>query len=276
MDVSELPRFAPPTANGGVGCERDRAHISLLREICAQADQVIVRSREVSATLTGQTTSRKAILIEDAAPVDLARASAADIAKARQDLGLGAEPVIGVFEAVGGDPGLADALAAMATVLESEPGAKLVFWGDPRGARQVLQAAAREGVAGSVVVATMSMRERPAACVGAADVSLFLRYDPSADSAFAMQVALAVGAPVVAIASDLSREWIVDGVHGRAVARGDRAALAKAILMLLRDDRLAAAMTRAGAEAIANRGHALTARDHLIAAWRFDEGQAAA
>jgi glycosyltransferase involved in cell wall biosynthesis len=162
-------------------------------------------------------------------------------------------PVVGVVARLRKEKGIDTLLDAMPRVLEACPAAWLVLVGDgpQRGA---LEAQARRlGVAGRVVFA--GYQERVPEVMAAFAVKVL----PSPVEPFGNVIleAMAMGKPVVASDAGGAREILEQGRTGLLVPPSDPAALADAIVGLLRDP---AARRRIGAAALeASRAYGLDA-----------------
>ncbi len=173
-------------------------------------------------------------------------------AAVRAELGL-TGPAIGLVANIRGSKGHAYFLEAAREVLRAEPAARFLIVGDGIGFDDV-QRRVREMGLQSAVTMTGFRRDVPEV-LAALDVLVL----PSIRSEAASQVipqALAVGTPVVATDIGGNPEWIRDGETGRLVPPADTAALAAAILDLLRD--------RERARALARRGQARVLAEHSL------------
>jgi glycogen synthase len=146
------------------------------------------------------------------------------------------EPVVGFFGQMTAHKGLLDLLAAMETVWQRMPGARLVI----AGARRVGTAQVEEAVR----ALPEDRRERvriEADVPGARKAALFASFDvfasPSAFESFGITFleAWAAGLPIVACRAGAVASVVGDGVDGLLVGAGDRGALAAALERLLAD-----------------------------------------
>jgi glycosyltransferase involved in cell wall biosynthesis len=165
-------------------------------------------------------------------------------AAVRAELGLddGAPLVLGLGRLVA-KKGFGTLLAAWPEVLAHHPQATLaiVGYGDLRA--ELEAQAARLGLAGSVRFAGQLESQRAAAYLAAADVFALPIVREGVDGLpNVLLEAMGAGLPVVASLVAGVPDVIDDGVHGLLVAERDPDALAAAIVRLLDDRKLAAAL----------------------------------
>lgn len=150
------------------------------------------------------------------------------------------------------EKGAALALEAFARL--ETPGAELVFCGDGPLAGALRDRAARLGVAGSVTFLGWCDRETLRQAIGSARAVLQPSLVPEGFGLSALE-AMALGRPLAGLSRGACRDWLVDGVTGRAAATPDPAGLAAAAEPLLADgalaDRLGAAARSRALEACA-------------------------
>jgi glycosyltransferase involved in cell wall biosynthesis len=161
----------------------------------------------------------------------------------RNELGLTGVPLVGLVANVRGSKGHNVFLEAARAVLAAAPDTRFLIVGDGVGLDEVRHRAREMGLDAHVHL-TGFRRDIPEV-MAALDVLVL----PSIRSEATPQVipqALAVGTPVVASTVGGSPELIRDGENGRLVPPADPAALADAILALLREPERARAMARAG------------------------------
>jgi len=207
------------------------------------ADRIITSGEGVRAMVIGAgITSERVVAIS--AGVDSARFHPGVSGKAvRDELGLGAAPVVGLVANVRGSKGHNVFLDAARAVLAVAPETRFLIVGDGVGFDDVKDRVRQLGLEAEVRL-TGFRRDIPEV-MAALDVLAL----PSIRSEAIPQVipqALAVGTPVVASTVGGSPELIRDGENGRLVPPADPAALADAILALLREPERARAMARAG------------------------------
>ncbi|MGI5125221.1 glycosyltransferase [Pseudonocardia sp. CA-107938] len=165
-------------------------------------------------------------------------------ADVRAELGIPvAAPVIGVVAVLRPEKDHAMLLRATRSVLAELPEARLVVIGDGPERTRLEKLAAELGIAAAVVFA--GSRADVPRLLGAVDVLALGSYTVEC---FPMAVleAMASGVPVVATAIGGVPELVDDGVTGRVVPKQDPAAMAEALLDVLRDPARAEAMGRAG------------------------------
>ncbi|MBI3826062.1 MAG: glycosyltransferase [Candidatus Rokubacteria bacterium] len=167
----------------------------------------------------------------------------------RDELGL-TGPVVGLVANIRGSKGHNDFLEAARRVLAAMPDTRFLIVGAGVGFDEVSRRVREMGLAAAVIM-TGFRRDVPEV-MAALDVLAL----PSTRSEATSQVipqAFAVGTPAVGTAVGGIPEIIQDGVTGRLVAPGDPAALAGAILALLRDPAAARAMAEAGRRLVLER-----------------------
>ena len=207
------------------------------------ADRIITSGEGVRAMVIGAgITPERVVAIS--AGVDSARFHPGVSGKAvRDELGLGAAPVVGLVANVRGSKGHNVFLDAARAVLAVAPETRFLIVGDGVGFDDVKGRVRQLGLEARVRL-TGFRRDIPEV-MAALDVLAL----PSIRSEAIPQVipqALAVGTPVVASTVGGSPELIHDGENGRLVPPADPQALADAILALLREPERARAMARAG------------------------------
>lgn len=170
-------------------------------------------------------------------------ASPEDRAAARAALGLGPDDHV-LMQVARFHPvkDHATAVAAFARVAERDPQARLVLVGDgpQRAARQAQ--AAELGLAGRVRF--LGVREDVPALLPAADV--FLLPSLSEGISVTLLEAMAAGLPIAATEVGGNPEVVAHGETGLLSPRGDAAALAQNLLLLLHDSELRRRMGEAG------------------------------
>jgi glycosyltransferase involved in cell wall biosynthesis len=207
------------------------------------ADRIITSGEGVRSMVIGAgITPERVVAIS--AGVDSARFHPGVSGKAvRDELGLGAAPVVGLVANVRGSKGHNVFLEAARAVLAVAPETRFLIVGDGVGFDEVRSRVRQLGLDARVRL-TGFRRDIPEV-MAALDVLAL----PSIRSEAIPQVipqALAVGTPVVASTVGGSPELIRDGENGRLVPPADAPALADAILTLLREPERARAMARAG------------------------------
>lgn len=160
----------------------------------------------------------------------------------RDELGLHGR-VVGLVANVRGSKGHRYFLEAAQAVLRESPDVRFLIVGDGVGFDDVGRRVRDMGLERAVVM-TGFRRDVPEV-LAALDVLALPSIKSEAVSQVLLQ-ALAIGAPVVATTIGGSPELVRDGVTGRLVPPEDGAALAAAILDLLRDPDRAREMARAG------------------------------
>jgi 1,2-diacylglycerol 3-alpha-glucosyltransferase len=211
-----------------------------------RADLVIAPSVGLAARLRGQGVRRPITVLPTG--VDLERFRPGDRAAARSAVGGPAGPVCLYVGRLDREKNLPFLLAAFERIAAWEPGAEL--WLVGRGTQEpALRRRAGERAAGGRV-----------RFVGGVGLDAVVRYYQAADvflfasttetQGLAVQEAMAVGRPVVAVRAGGVEEAVVDGVTGLLVPE-DTEAFAAAVLQVLGDAGLAAKLAAGGREAAA-------------------------
>jgi glycosyltransferase involved in cell wall biosynthesis len=268
LDIGALPTYCDRIEEGWEKTERYRAGHSLFAELIASADEVIVRSRAIADCLTVQGLLGNALVIDDATPAAMARVSSASIVEIRQELGLADRRVIGVFESLDGDEGLADIVRALPAIREAVPSAAILFCGSGRGALSLTHLAARLGIADHVMAPANFVRQRTADYLSAFSVAVFPKRRPSLlglAAPFELQATMAVGAPVVAADVPWARDWVRDGVTGLTARPGDSQDLASKVIAVLSEPDLASRLAAAGAELVHERADRRVINPRIVA-----------
>lgn len=178
----------------------------------------------------------------------------------RAELGV-AGPAVGLVANIRGSKGHAHFLEAARIVLRRFPAARFLVVGDGVGFESVRAQVRAMGLEGAVVM-TGFRRDVPEV-MAALDV-LVLPSTRSEGSPQVIPQALAVGTPVVATLAGGSGDVVRDGETARLVPPGDSAALAEAILEMLRDPERARAMARRGQQEILARHSIDAAMTRLV------------
>lgn len=166
----------------------------------------------------------------------------ADVQATRSELGLGGRSVVGVVGRLRQEKGHAVLLEAFSSVVRSIPDAALLVVGDGPDRGDLEARVQALGIGDR----TVWVGERNPAELSRLYAAMDLVAVPSLFEGFGLVAveAMAAGKPVVASATGGLMEIVVDGVTGTLVPAGNRAALAEAIVSLLKDPAGAAAMGR--------------------------------
>jgi glycosyltransferase involved in cell wall biosynthesis len=175
-------------------------------------------------------------------------AAAADVPALRSEFGLGAGPVIGCVGRLRHEKGQAILLEAMEEVVKTFATARLLVVGDGPHADTLKHHAAQKGLQNHVIWCGMTDADRVFQLYRLMDVVAV----PSRFEGFGLVAAeaMAAGRPVVASAVDGLEEVVENGVTGLLVPLGDSAALATALIDLLRHPAKAIGMGRKGKERV--------------------------
>jgi glycosyltransferase involved in cell wall biosynthesis len=279
LDIGGIPAFGDGVEPAWEATERFRAGYSLFADVARGADQTVVRSSAVAQDLKARGVMDDPTIVEDALPVSFVRASAASVRDIRRELGLANQRLIGVFEAIDNDEGLADLVRALPAIRQACPDAAILFCGSGRGGQTLLQLAAKLDVADHVLIPAGFVRQRTADYLSAFSVAVFPKRrdaSPGLSAAFELQAALAVGAPVVAADNPWARDWIAEGETGLTVAAGDVEGLTRAILRFLGDDALVNQIGEAGRALVQARSRRAVIDPRILAILADTSGLAAA
>ncbi len=279
LDIGGVPIFGDRVERNWETTERFRAGYSLFADLARASDQVIVRSSVVAEEVRARGLLEDPLTVDDPLPVGFTRASEASIRDIRRELGLTDQRLIGVFEAIDGDEGLADLIRALPAVRKVHPDAAVLFCGSGKGGQTLLRLAAQLGVADHVLIPTGFVRQRTADYLSAFSVAAFPKRRDSSlglSAPFELQAAMAVGAPVVAARNSWSSGWIVEGDTGLATAPGDIQALAEAINRLMADQVLSGRLGRAGQAAVQARSARAKVDPAVMGIFADPSGRAAA
>jgi glycosyltransferase involved in cell wall biosynthesis len=234
--LARRPVIASQRELGDLRSPRERR---VYRLVLRAAHLVVVNSEAVAARLRAGTVVREERIVVVPNGVDTARFHPAP----RPADG---EVVVGALGNLRPEKGLEDLVAAAALVGERCPRARFVIHGDGAG-RAALQAqVARQGL--GHVVRLAGATAQPAAALRALDV--FALPSLSEASSNALLEAMATGLPVVATRVGGSSMIVADGITGLLVPPREPAALAKALITLIEDRRLAARLGAAAAKTV--------------------------
>jgi glycosyltransferase involved in cell wall biosynthesis len=165
----------------------------------------------------------------------------------RAELGLGAAPVVGFVGRLTPQKDPATFLQAVAAVRREVPAVRGVIVGDGPLRRDLERDAPRRGLASHCVL--VGPRPDVPAVLDAMDV--FVLSSVSEGFPFVVLEAMAMGCPVVATAVDGVTEIVEDGVSGVLVPPRDPAAIARAVVDLLRRPDRASALGAAARARVA-------------------------
>ncbi|MGI9168841.1 MAG: glycosyltransferase family 4 protein, partial [Caulobacteraceae bacterium] len=279
LDIGGVPAFGEGVGAAWEATERFQAGYGLFADVTRGADRVIVRSRAIGENLKLRGLLERPTVIDDTLPAGFSRAADASVEEIRRELGLADQRLIGVFEAIDQDEGLADLVRALPAILRVEPTAAILFCGSGRGAQGLLQLAAGLGVAEHVLIPSGFVRQRTADYLSAFSVAVFPKRRPTGpglSAPFELQASMAVGAPVVASDNPWARDWIADGTTGLIVAAGDIEGLAGGILRLFADPPLSDRVARAGHALVQARTRRAVIDPRVLATLADPSGRAAA
>ncbi len=279
LDIGEIPSFGSEIGHTWQRTERFRSGLSLFAELIRNSDRTIVRSRALASALTELGIQMDSIVVDDSVPSAISRVPEIEIDGVRQQLGVGDQKIIGVYESQDGDEGFYDFLEAFDIVRRSEPNTLILLLGTGRGAEALRQRAAIRGVAEQILMPADAARRNIAGHLSICEVLVFPKrrpFAPGLAASFELQTALAIGAPVVAADTAWSREWVVEGVSGLLVRPGDAHALAEAILRILRSANIRDALKQGGHDLVHGRSGATVIYPLLASIFQGTEPRAAA
>jgi L-malate glycosyltransferase len=235
--LARRPVIASQRELGDLRSPRERR---VYRLVLRAARLVAVNSEAVAARLRAGAVVPEERIVVVPNGVDTAR-----FHPAHRPAGTG-EVVVGALGNLRPEKGLEHLVAAAALVGERCPHARFLIHGDGAG-RAALQAqVARLGLGHAVRLAGATTD--PAAALRALDV--FALPSLSEASSNALLEAMATGLPVVATRVGGSSMIVADGVTGLLVPPREPAALAKALITLIEDRRLATRLGAAAAETV--------------------------
>lgn len=169
------------------------------------------------------------------------------VARSRMALGIPAGvPLVGAVGRLHRQKGFADLITALAQVREHFPAVRLLLVGDGE-LRGDLEARAQSLGLSRVVRFAGPRTDVPAILAG---LDLFVLPSLWEGLPNVVLEAMAAGLPVVATAVGGTPEVVVDGISGLLVPPRDPAALAEALVLLLRDSGLRRKMAQAGRERV--------------------------
>ena len=171
-------------------------------------------------------------------------ASQAGSHAARETLGLGSRPTVGVVGRLRREKGHAVLLEALSLVVQSVPDVALLVVGDGQDRAGLEERARGLCLDGHIVWLGARRSEELPGLYGVMDVVAI----PSQFEGFGLVAveAMAAARPVVAFATGGLTEIVVDGVSGKLVPPGDRIAFAGALVGLITDRKGAVEMGKAG------------------------------
>ena len=178
-------------------------------------------------------------------------ASQAGSHAARETLGLGSRPTVGVVGRLRREKGHAVLLEALSLVVRSVPNVTLVVVGDGQEREHLEEQVRSLGLDGHIVWLGARRPEELPGLYGVMDVVAI----PSQFEGFGLMAveAMAAARPVVAFATGGLTEIVVDGVSGKLVPPGDRVAFAGALVGLITDCKAAVEMGKAGCRIVQSR-----------------------
>lgn len=279
LDIGEIPSFGNEIDPNWHRTERYRSGLTLFAEMIRNADQTILRSRALASALEDLGVQLEAVIIDDNVPSAISRVPDIEIEGIRQQLGIGNQKVIGVYEPLDGDEGLYDLIEAFDLVRKVEPNTMMLMLGAGRGAEALRQRAAMLGVSEQLLMPADGARRNIAGHLSICEVLVFPKrrpFAPGLAASFELQAALAIGAPVVATDTAWSREWVVEGISGLLVRPGHADALADAIVRLLRSTDIRDALKEGGRDLVHRRSGAAVIYPLLASVFQGAENRAAA
>ena len=158
-------------------------------------------------------------------------------------------PLVGVIARLEPEKGHPTLLDAWPLVLHESPQARLLIVGEGSEREALEEQARRLGVLPRVIFT--GARDDVPAVIGALDVAILPSYREA--QGVSLLEAMALAKPIVASRVGGIPEFVEEGVTGLLVAPRDPAALAGAIVRVVRDDALADALGRNGRELVRER-----------------------
>ena len=229
---------------------RSEADVRQLAELTQAMDRLIVPSASIERKVRaeGRDTARFAVVPNG---VDLSRFTApVPPCRLRTEYGIpGDAPLLGVVARLEPEKGHRSLIDAMPAILEVAPDARLAIVGEGSEAEALRRQARARGVAGRVIFT--GRRDD----ISALTADLTVAVLPSLREAQGISLLEAMARRIPVVASDVGGipEVVTDGVDGLLVPPEDAAALAAAIIRLLRDPDLRRRLGEAGFRTVADR-----------------------
>lgn len=225
-------------------------YIPWFRAMARDSDLIAAVSRETAAALEAELPDSRGKIAVVYNPVDcgLFRPDAALRERARGELGLDpGQPAVLMSGMIHRQKGMHLGLEAFAALAAEFPSARLILAGDGPERGRLESAAAAAGLAGRVKFCGRVPNSGMPAFYGAADV--YLNPTLRGEGLGMVNIeAMACGLPCVTSLSGGTGSTIDDGLSGYFAPRGDAAALAAKLRLLLKDEALRARMGGAGRE----------------------------
>jgi glycosyltransferase involved in cell wall biosynthesis len=224
----------------------DRA---LLASLTPAMDRLIVPSESIARKVRAEGREARFAAIPNG--VDLSRfASPVPPCRLRSEFSIpGDAPLLGVVARLEPEKGHRHLIAAMPAILDESPDAWLAIVGEGTEADALRAQAASLGIAGRVVFT--GRRDDVTAIT--ADLTIALLPSLREAQGISILEAMALRRPVVAAAVGGIPEVITDGLDGLLVPPADPAALAAAVVRLIRDPGLRERIGEAGYRTVADR-----------------------
>jgi glycosyltransferase involved in cell wall biosynthesis len=224
----------------------DRA---LLASLTPAMDRLIVPSESIARKVRAEGRDARFAAIPNG--VDLSRfASPVPPCRLRSEFSIpGDAPLLGVVARLEPEKGHRHLIAAMPAILDESPDAWLAIVGEGTEADALRAQAASLGIAGRVVFT--GRRDDVTAIT--ADLTIALLPSLREAQGISILEAMALRRPVVAAAVGGIPEVITDGLDGLLVPPADPAALAAAVVRLIRDPGLRERIGEAGYRTVADR-----------------------
>jgi glycosyltransferase involved in cell wall biosynthesis len=224
----------------------DRA---LLASLTPAMDRLIVPSESIARKVRAEGREARFAAIPNG--VDLSRfASPVPPCRLRSEFAIpGNAPLLGVVARLEPEKGHRHLIAAMPAILDESPDAWLAIVGEGTEADALRAQAASLGIAGRVVFT--GRRDDVTAIT--ADLTIALLPSLREAQGISILEAMALRRPVVAAAVGGILEVITDGLDGLLVPPADPAALAAAVVRLIRDPGLRERIGEAGYRTVADR-----------------------
>jgi glycosyltransferase involved in cell wall biosynthesis len=227
-------------------------HVTLDRWCALTAHRVIAvsgQARQVLVEMEGVPAARVDVVIPGSFFTSGMRASAADVAAVRAELGLEGRTVLGVVARLHPIKGHSDLFRALPALLRAHPSLSVLLVGEG-WLQPVLEKLAKElGITDHVIFA--GYRQDMYALYGAMDILVHPSYEDSV--ATPVMEAMAMGVPVVCTPKGVALDLVRDGETGLLVPPGDPERLATALGRLLDDPALRATISAQGPAVVGDR-----------------------
>ncbi|HLC40439.1 MAG TPA: glycosyltransferase family 4 protein [Methylomirabilota bacterium] len=226
-------------------------YLTLDRLTTPLADTIICVAESLARDLIerSRVPARKVVVIQNGVDLTVFHPDRGDGSKIREEFGLGESPVIGMVGRMTPQKNHSDFLKALARVRGAIPQVRALIVGDGPLRQEIEREVAHLGL--EAVCRFAGVRQDIADCYAAMDVVVLSSV--SEGFPYVVLEALAMARPLVATSVNGVPEIVDDRLNGLLVPPREPAALADAILALLRDPDCARALGQAGRKLVESR-----------------------